>query len=157
MKYELFFLLFLCSLHFGRIWNSNLLNTVGILIMTIWMQNFLKFGFQRVRCSNGWFMCNVLCTRSPTIPIPDEYIKKQDATIFMVFKWLSCLVFKWHLNTGPFGILPFFNHLNTKLVWYSDLLSVFFVTIKKLQIHANPWILVHTGSGRRSNCLENSA
>ena len=115
MKYELFFLLFLCSLHFGRIWNSNLLNTVGILIMTIWMQNFLKFGFQRVRCSNGWFMCNVLCTRSPTIPIPDEYIRKQDATIFMVFKWLSCLVFKWHLNTGPFGILPFFNHLNTEL------------------------------------------
>ena len=89
------------------------------------MQNFLKFGFQIVRYSNGWFMCNVLCTRSPTIPIPDEYIRKQDATIFMVFKWLSCLVFKWHLNTGPFGILPFFNHLNTELVWYSDLLSVF--------------------------------
>ena len=152
MKYELFFLLFLCSLHFGRIWNSNLLNTVGIWIMTIWMSYFLKFGFQIVRYLNGWFMYNVLCTRSRTIPIPDvaeKYIRKKDATIF--------LVFKWHLNTGPFGILPFFNHLNTKLVWYSDLLSVFLSQRKKLQIHANPWILVHTGSGRRSSCLKNSA
>ena len=113
------------------------------------MQNFLKFGFQRVRCSNGWFMCNVLCTRSPTIPIPDEYIRKQDATIFMVFKWLSCLVFKWHLNTGPFGILPFFNHLNTKLVWYSDLLSVFLSQSKncKFMLTLESWCILVVGGG----------
>ena len=29
------------------------LNTVGIWIPTIWIQNFLKFGFQMVRYSNG--------------------------------------------------------------------------------------------------------
>ena len=29
-------------------------------------------------------------------------------------------VFKWHSKTGPFGIWPLFDHLNTELDWYSD-------------------------------------
>ena len=37
-----------------------------------------------------------------------------------VSKWLGCLVFKWHSTTGPFGIQPLLDHLNTELVWYSD-------------------------------------
>ena len=42
------------------------------------------------------------------------------------FKWWSeyhtnfCPVFKGHLNTGPFGHRTTFDHLNTRLVWYSD-------------------------------------
>ena len=31
-----------------------------------------------------------------------------------------CPVFKWHSNTRSLGIRPIFNHLNTKLVHYSD-------------------------------------
>ena len=42
------------------------------------------------------------------------------ASICLVFKWLGCLVFKWHSKTRPFGIQPLFEHLNTRLVWYSD-------------------------------------
>ena len=42
------------------------------------------------------------------------------ASICLVFKWLGCMVFKWHLKTRPFGIQPLFNHLNTRLVRYSD-------------------------------------
>ena len=42
------------------------------------------------------------------------------ATINSVFKRLGCSAFKWHLNTIPFGIQPLLDHLNTKLVWYSD-------------------------------------
>ena len=33
---------------------------------------------------------------------------------------LICPVLKWDFNTGPFGIQPYFNHLNTKPVRYSD-------------------------------------
>ena len=42
------------------------------------------------------------------------------ASICPVFKWLVCLVFKWHSKTRPFGIQPLFDHLNTRLVRYSD-------------------------------------
>ena len=43
-----------------------------------------------------------------------------------VFKWRSeyrtksSPVFKWHSNNGPFGDHTTFNHLNTRLVRYSD-------------------------------------
>ena len=42
------------------------------------------------------------------------------------FKWWSeywtklSLVFKWHLNKGSFGDRTTTDHLNTRLVWYSD-------------------------------------
>ena len=41
------------------------------------------------------------------------------ASICTVFKWLGCLLFKWHSKTRPFGIQPLFDHLNNKLVRYS--------------------------------------
>ena len=41
-------------------------------------------------------------------------------SICPLFKCLGCLVFKWHLKTRPFGIQTIFDHLNTRLVWYSD-------------------------------------
>ena len=43
----------------------------------IWIPTFLKFGFQMVWYSNGWFMCYGLCTRL-TIWISYQYIRKQD-------------------------------------------------------------------------------
>ena len=74
--------------------NTNHLNT-----RNIWIMNFLKFKFKIVRCSNGWGMCCVLCTR-PTIQIPDQYLKK---TRLRPFIWYSngqaVRVFKWYLNT----------------------------------------------------------
>ena len=51
--------------------NTNHLNTGNI-----WIPNFLKFGFQKVRYSNGPSSC-VLCSRR-TIQIPDQCIRKQD-------------------------------------------------------------------------------
>ena len=54
----------------------------------------------------------VLCTRL-TIQILDQYIRKHLSSIKMV------VVIKLHFNTRPFGFQPLFNHLNTKLVWYS--------------------------------------
>ena len=45
--------------------------------------------------------------------------RKQDGVNLSRIR-LSCTVFKWHLNTGPFDIQPLFDHLNTKLVGYSD-------------------------------------
>ena len=44
----------------------------------------------------------------------------------LVFKWWSeywtkfSPVFKWHSNNRPFGDLTAFDHLNTRLVRYSD-------------------------------------
>ena len=39
-----------------------------------------------------------------------------------LYKWWSefSWVFKWHLNTGPFSYRAIFDHLNTRMVWYSD-------------------------------------
>ena len=42
------------------------------------------------------------------------------ASICTVYKWLGCPVFKWHLKTRLFGIQPLFDHLNIRLVQYSD-------------------------------------
>ena len=53
--------------------------------------NILKFGFQK-------------------------YIRNKMASICLVFKWLGYSVFQWHLKTGPNGIQPLFNYLNTKQV-----------------------------------------
>ena len=50
------------------------------------------------------------------------------ASICPVLKWLGCPVFKWYSNTWPFGIQPLFDHLNTKLVQYSDPYCSFFRT-----------------------------
>ena len=64
------------------------------------------------------------CAMSYVLNQPFEYWtstqENKMASICPEFKCLGCLVFKWHLNTGPFGIQTFFNHLNTELVWYSD-------------------------------------
>ena len=35
-------------------------------------------------------------------------------SICPVLKWLGCPVFKWHSKTIPFGMQPFYNHLNTR-------------------------------------------
>ena len=47
-------------------------------------------------------------------------------------------VFKWHSNSGPFGIQPFIDHLNTELVGYSDphciKVYVAFATLSKLEV-----------------------
>ena len=72
---------------------------------SIWILNF-KFRFQMVRYSNGQFMCYVLFT-TPTSGYWTSTLKNKIVFI--------CPVFKWHL-----GVQPFFDHLNTKLVWYSD-------------------------------------
>ena len=39
------------------------------------------------------------------------------ASSYPVFKWSGFLVFKWDSNAGPFGILPLFDHLNTKVFY----------------------------------------
>ena len=64
----------------------------------IWTPKFLKFEFQK-------------------------YIRNKNASICLVFKWLGYPVFKWVSKTGPFGIQPLCNHLNTKqnLVFRSPL------------------------------------
>ena len=51
------------------------------------------------------------------------------AIICLVFTMLSCLVFKWHLKTGPFEIQTTFHHSNTGLVRYSDLHCIYFYCI----------------------------
>ena len=51
------------------------------------------------------------------------------ADICLVFTMLSCLVFKWHLKTGPFEIQTTFHHSNTGLVRYSDLHCIYFYCI----------------------------
>ena len=59
--------------------------------------------------SNGQFMCYVL-------DWPFKYwTSRKENKMAYIFP-----VFKWHWNTRPFGIQPFFDHLNTKLVWYPD-------------------------------------
>ena len=45
------------------------------------------------------------------------------ASICLVFKWLGYLVFKWHSNTGLFGILLLLDHLNSELVRHSNPLN----------------------------------
>ena len=72
-------------------------------------------------CLQKWYISIllVLCTKL-TMQKPDLYIIKHDGSICPVFQWLRCPEFKWPLNTGPFGIQPHFDHVNTKLVWYSD-------------------------------------
>ena len=75
-------------------------------------------------------MCHVLCTK-PTNRIPNQMIENKMASICPVFKWLGCLIFKWHLNTRPFSIQPLFDHLNTRLVRYSDphcIVFLFFIS-----------------------------
>ena len=48
---------------------------------------------------------------SGTVPV------ENNISICTIFKWLGCLVFKWHSKTRPFSS---FYHLNTEQVWYSD-------------------------------------
>ena len=91
--------------------------TLGIWIPAIWILNFLKFGFQMVWYSNCRFVCFVLCTRL-TIWIPDQYSTWENkmASICLVFKWSGCPVYKWHLNTRPFGIFSTFEYLTSWLI-----------------------------------------
>ena len=72
-------------------------NTVVILIPTIWIPNFLKFGFQIVWYSNGRSLGYVLWMSPPChfYSIP-------------------------HSETRPFSIQPLFNHSYTRLLWHSD-------------------------------------
>ena len=56
---------------------------------------------------------------------------------------LASPVFKWHSKTGPFGIQPLFNHLNTKLVWYSGPHCIS-EPIKKSR-NPNYWLFWHSG------------
>ena len=51
-----------------------------------------------------------------TIPILDQYIRKQDGVHLSGIQVFGLC----HLNTGPVGIKPLFDHSNTELVWYSD-------------------------------------
>ena len=59
--------------------------TAGIWMTTIWIQIFLKFGFQMVGYSNGRSTGYVLCTK-PAILILDQYIRKQDGVHLSVFQ-----------------------------------------------------------------------
>ena len=61
-----------------------------------------------------------------------------------VFKWWSeyrtkfSLVFKWHSNKEPFSDQTTFDHLNNRLVWYSDphCILVIFSHNKQLALRA---------------------
>ena len=66
--------------------------------------NHLNTKIFEVLISNGWFVSFFVCTRS-TIQILDQYMGKQGIHC-PVFKCSSCLVFKQHSNTTPFGIQP---------------------------------------------------
>ena len=52
-------------------------NTDHLSTGNVWIPKFLKFRFQIVWYSNGWYMGYILCTR-PTIQITDQCIRKQD-------------------------------------------------------------------------------
>ena len=96
-----------------------IVNTKHLNTRNIWILNFLKFRFQKVQYSNGRSMGYVLYTR-PTIWIPDQYIKNKMASIFPVFKWLGCGIWKpyhtiWHLTSFQ----PF--EYQTSLVFRSPL------------------------------------
>ena len=83
--------------------NADHLNTGNI-----WILSSLKFGFQMVWYSNGWFLnCMHKAVTSARLSWSSG-LKKQTyitmASICQVFKWPGYQVFKWHLNIRPFGI-----------------------------------------------------
>ena len=90
------------------VWNSGDLNTDHLNTGSCW---FFSFGFQMVLCSNGWFIRYILllCTRPiflhrTILMVPTLLLKK----LMGMWIWNSP-VFKWHFNTGPFGIQPLFD------------------------------------------------
>ena len=40
--------------------------------------------------------------------------------VLFIYPVFRCPVFKWHSHTRPFGDQTTFDHLNTRLVWYTD-------------------------------------
>ena len=80
----------------------------------IWIPETFEYGFQMV---DLWVVSYVL---DPPFKYQISISEKKMASICPVFKWLGCLVFKWHSKTRPFGIQPLFDHSNTRRVRYSD-------------------------------------
>ena len=104
------------------------MNTVGIWLTNIWITEFLNNELSLVQYS-------------------DHHLNTG-----LVFKWWSeyrtkfSLVFKWHSDNRPFGDWTTFNHLNTRLVWYSDPHCTFEKCFLILQIVLNRlciFLLVH--------------
>ena len=94
--------------------NSEDLNTDHLNTQSIWILNFLKFGFQM-----GSVYSYVLCTR-PTIQIPKQYIRKQDGIYLSDIQIVGLsgiqMAFKNRTIWHPTSFWP----SNTRLVWYSD-------------------------------------
>ena len=76
-----------------------------------------------VRFSNGrpsfWYLW------TQTIRKPDIFVRFSNGLLPQIPNYhlktgQSCLVFKWHLNTGPFDNRTCLDHSNTGLVRYSD-------------------------------------
>ena len=112
-----------------------------------WSSDFIWF--------NDLFMWSVLCTR-PTIWIPDQYIRKQDCIHLLVFKLLGCSVCKLHLNAEPFGIYPFFHHLNTELVWYSDPHCNIIAGRRQIEHYKTRFMVSHNNLYSKTNCSKMS-
>ena len=74
------------------------LNTNHLNIGNIWIPNFLKFGFQMVRYSNGQSMGFSYVLDRPFKYQTNTKGNKMASSIQMV----GLSVFKWHLKTRPF-------------------------------------------------------
>ena len=96
------------SIHWGSEYPLNTRN--------IWKPNFLKFGFQMV-----WYSNIQLCAMSYVLDRPfNSTYENKIAFICLVLKWLgnrysNCILILDHLASNLF-----LDHLNTKLVGYSD-------------------------------------
>ena len=84
--------------------------------LTIWLPNH----DQMILCLLDCCCIIPLPNTRPTVWIPNQYMQKLDGIhlpgIQMAFKYRTI----WNPTSGPFGIQPLFDHLNTQLVRYSD-------------------------------------
>ena len=111
-----------------------------LLTVGIWIPNFLKFGFQMVWYSNGRFMDYILCTR-PTILIPEQSKENKMASICLPFKWLGCLIFKWHSKNNIWQSTSFWLfEYQTSSVFRSPLYRTFENQKHSKTNHCGVWI-----------------
>ena len=92
---------------------TNILYSGDLKNRNIWITNFYMSGIQM----SGIQMFGI----QMVVQYSDHHLNTGP-----VFKWCSehrtkfCPVFKWHLSNRPFGDQTTFDHLNTRLVRYSD-------------------------------------
>ena len=77
---------------------------------TFYSSNFKWLGIQMVS------LCNISYVLDRPFKYQTNTEETKTASICPVFKWLGCLLFKWHADTTPFSIQPLLNHFNTKFV-----------------------------------------